>query len=280
MGAARVSDAAWTDSHCHVQDGYLPESEALDAVLERAAAANVTRLVCVGTDLETSKRAVAVAASVGRGEGAPSPRAWATVGLHPHEASHGTGPVEAYLASLVDAVADGPRPPGTVVGVGECGLDYHYEHSPRDAQRTAFGAQIELAKRLGLTLVVHTREAWDDTTAILTEHGAPERTIIHCFTGGPKEAERCLDLGAYLSFSGIATFRSADDVRAAARLCPVDRLLVETDAPFLAPVPHRGRPNEPAYVPIVGRAVAVAKGLAPAEVAAATPANTAAVFWP
>jgi len=153
------------------------------------------------------------------------------------------------------------------VAVGECGLDYHYDHSPREVQRESFVAQIALAFEHDLALVVHTREAWEDTFAILAAQGVPERTVIHCFTGGPDEARRCLDLGAHLSFSGIVTFKGAPEVRQAAALCPLDRLLVETDSPFLAPVPHRGRPNQPALTPLVGESVAAAKGCDVAEVA-------------
>ncbi len=137
-------------------------------------------------------------------------------------------------------------------------------------QRTAFAAQIALAHDRGLALVIHTREAWDDTFAMLAAEGTPARTVFHCFTGGPDEARRCLDLGAYLSFSGIVSFRAAADVRAAAALCPLDRLLVETDAPYLAPVPHRGRRNEPAYLPDVGAALATATERDVEVVAAAT----------
>ncbi|MST33170.1 hypothetical protein GHK86_10615, partial [Acidimicrobiaceae bacterium USS-CC1] len=137
---------------------------------------------------------------------------------------------------------------------------------------------VRLAHRLQLTLVIHTREAWDDTFAILGREGVPERTVFHCFTGGPDEARRALGAGAWLSFSGIVTFKGADDVRAAARLCPPDRLLVETDAPYLAPVPHRGRPNRPAWVTVVGAAVAEARGERPGEVEDATWAATAAAF--
>jgi TatD DNase family protein len=126
--------------------------------------------------------------------------------------------------------------------------------------------------------VVHSREAWNDTLAVLQTEGVPERTVFHCFTGGPAEARRCLDLGAYLSFSGIVTFKGASDVRDAAALCPADRLMVETDSPFLAPVPHRGKPNEPAFVSLVGAAVAGARGETPGDVAASTWAVTAAVF--
>ena len=134
---------------------------------------------------------------------------------------------------------------------------------PEPVQREAFAAQIGLAAELDLTLVVHTREAWDDTFDILASEGPPARWVLHCFTGGPAEAERGLEMGAMLSFSGIVTFKSADDVRAAAVACPLDRLLVETDSPYLAPVPYRGRPNSPALVPVVGAAVAAVRGDGP-----------------
>jgi len=134
------------------------------------------------------------------------------------------------------------------VAIGECGLDYHYDFSPRPAQREAFAAQVGLAKEHGLALVVHTREAWEDTFAILASQGMPERTVFHCFTGGRPEASRALEMGAWLSFSGIITFKNATDIRAAAALCPLERILVETDSPYLAPVPHRGKPNSPALV--------------------------------
>jgi TatD DNase family protein len=170
---------------------------------------------------------------------------------------------------------DGPVRP---VAVGECGLDYHYDHSPRDVQREVFAAQIALAHEHDLALVIHTREAWEDTFAVLESVGVPDRTIFHCFTGGPDEARRCLDVGAYLSFSGIVTYPSAPELREAAVLCPLDRLLVETDSPYLAPVPHRGKKNRPALVAVVGEAVAAAKGAAPADIAAATWANAAAAY--
>jgi TatD DNase family protein len=229
----------WADNHCH-----LPYEGLEDVAAEVAAAraVGVERFVSVGTDAKQS----AVAIEVARAHDG----VWATVGLHPHDAVQG---VET-IVSLLDA----PE----VVAVGECGLDYHYDHSPRDVQRAAFAAQIALAHERRLALVVHTREAWDDTWSILDAEGVPERTVFHCFTGGPDEARRCLDLGAFLSFSGIVTFKAADDVRSAAALCPLDRLLVETDAPYLAPVPHRGAVNRPAYVPLVGAAVAAAKGVA------------------
>jgi TatD DNase family protein len=191
---------------------------------------------------------------------------WATVGLHPHDASQG-------LDGLVEMLGE----PG-VVAVGECGLDYHYDHSPREVQRAAFAAQVALAHEHDLALVIHTREAWDDTFAVLDAEGVPERTVFHCFTGGPDEARRCLDRGGHLSFSGIVTFGSADDVRAAAARCPIDRVLVETDSPYLAPVPHRGRPNRPALVPLVGAALAAAIGVTVERVADATWANAERVY--
>ncbi|MDQ3897489.1 MAG: TatD family hydrolase [Actinomycetota bacterium] len=244
----------WADSHCHLQYEGIT-----DDALAAAAAAGVRRIICVGTDADQSEKAVGVAR-------AHPGAVWATVGLHPHDAKQGVD----SIVGLVDA----PE----VVGVGECGLDYYYEHSPRHVQREAFAAQIALAHERGLALVIHTRDAWDDTFAVLGAEGVPERTVVHCFTGGPDEARRCLDLGATLSFSGIVTFKNAADVRAAAAMAPLDRILVETDAPYLAPVPHRGKPNQPAHVTLVGAAVAALKGLPVDDVEQATWANTASLF--
>ncbi|HUY63406.1 MAG TPA: TatD family hydrolase [Acidimicrobiales bacterium] len=256
---------AWIDSHCHVQDAYRPDGTDEPAVLAAAAAAGVSGLICIGTDADSSRQAVAFVER-SRSSGAVVDT-WATVGLHPHEARHGVDEVDVVLREAVKSR------PGVVVAVGECGLDFHYEHSPRPAQRQAFAAQIELARRHGLALVVHTRSAWDETFDILEVEQA-ERVVMHCFTGGVDEARRCLDMGAYLSFSGIVTFKHADDVRQAVAFCPLERLLVETDSPFLAPVPHRGRDNHPAWVSLVGEAVAAVKGV-PAE-AVATASNIAA----
>lgn len=289
----------WFDSHSHLQDEYLPGGPAgggprkgaagggptegappavgpggaVGGVLARCAEAGVHRTVCIGTDATTSAQALSLAADARQGRLGPAvPQVWATVGLHPHEASAGTADVEALLAAVID------RADGSLVGVGECGLDYHYEHSPRADQRRAFARQIALAHEHRLTLVVHARSAWDDLFAVLASEGVPERAILHCFTGGPDEAARCLELGMFLSFSGIVTFKSAADVRAAAEACPPDRLLVETDSPFLAPVPYRGRPNEPALVPIVGAAVAEVTGRSVEEVAATSTAAARAAF--
>jgi TatD DNase family protein len=242
----------WIDQHAHLPD------DGLDEVLAAARAAGVARIVDVGTDLPTSAAALRRA---GTHDGVV-----ATVGLHPHDAKEGLDGLEALLAE-----------PG-VVAVGECGLDYHYDHSPRPTQREAFAAQIGWAHTHDLALVIHTREAWDDTFDVLAAEGVPERTVFHCFTGGPDEARRCLDLGALVSFSGIVTFPSAGDLRAAAELCPLDRLVVETDSPYLAPVPHRGRRNQPANVAVVGAAVAEVKGVAVADVAEAAWTNAAALY--
>jgi len=245
----------WTDDHCHLAE----DAETANAQISEAADAGVTRMISVGCDVAQSAAYVAIAR-------AHPGVVWATAGVHPHEAKDGIDGLEALLAE--------PE----VVAVGECGLDFHYDHSPRDAQRAVFAAQISLAHAHGKALVIHTREAWPDTFAVLAAEGTPPRTVFHCFTGGPDEARRCLDLGAYLSFSGIVSFRSADDVRAAAALCPLDRMLVETDAPYLAPVPHRGRRNEPAYLPDVGAALATATERDVETVAANTAVNAAVAF--
>ena len=262
----------WTDSHCHLEHG-VDAGSALQAELRLAAEAGVTRLVDVGTDETRSRLAVAHAEASER-DGAPV-EVWATVGVHPHDAEQAAGSGWQWMESLLDGART-----RRIVGVGECGLDYHYDHSPRAVQRGAFAAQIGLAHRYGLALVIHTREAWDDTFAILAAEGVPPHTVFHCFTGGPDEAERALamDDGVVLSFSGIVTFRSAQPNRDAALLCPLDRVLVETDSPYLAPVPRRGRPNVPGNVALVGAAVAAVKGTDVATVAAATWDNAARSF--
>ena len=245
--------SAWIDSHCHVG------ADEAGQVVAEAAGAGVAALVTVGCDRATSLEALDLAERFAN--------VHATVGLHPHEARHG-------VDTILD-LFDGPMRP---VAVGECGLDYHYDHSPRDVQRAAFAAQIALAHELRLPLVIHTREAWTDTFDLLDAETTPERTIFHCFTGGPDEASACLDRGAYISFSGIVTFPSATDVRAAATVVPSDHLLVETDSPFLAPVPNRGRRNRPAWIPLVGAALAELRGIAPDEVRDATAAAAATAF--
>jgi TatD DNase family protein len=252
----RPSKEEWTDSHCHVHDERIPDGTA--GAVAAAAEAGVTTLITVGCDRVTSLAAIAAADA--------HDAVFATVGLHPHDAVNG-----------VDTIVDLLDTEG-IVAVGECGLDYYYDHSPRDVQQRVFAEQIALANARELALVIHTRDAWADTFAVLADVGVPARTIFHCFTGGPDEARRALDIGAHLSFSGIVTFKGAPEVQAAAALCPLDRMLVETDSPYLAPVPHRGKPNRPAWVAHVGQHVADLRDLAVAEVAAATTANARAVF--
>lgn len=218
----------------------------------------MTRLVDVGTDLATSR------AALERARGTDG--LFSTAGVHPHDAADGIAGIAGLLAE-----AD-------VVAVGECGLDYHYDRSPRVQQRRAFADQIALARETALPLVVHSRDAWDDTFDILDAEGVPERTVFHCFTGGPLEARAALQRGCHLSFSGIVTFKGAPEVRDAAELCPADRLLVETDAPYLAPVPHRGKENRPSWVVDVGTGVAQARGTELSEIARITHANSAAFY--
>ena len=246
----------WVDSHCHVHDERIPDGTA--GAVAAAADAGVTTLISVGCDRATSLAAIDAARS--------HPSVFATVGLHPHDAVNG-------VDSIVDLLdTDG------IVAVGECGLDYYYDHSPRETQQQAFAEQVALANERDLPLVIHTRDAWDDTFAVLAEVGVPARTIFHCFTGGPDEARRGLDIGAMLSFSGIVTFKGAPDVQAAAVLCPLESMLVETDSPYLAPVPRRGRRNEPAYVVHVAQRLCDELEMGREELARVTTGNFQSLF--
>jgi TatD DNase family protein len=245
--------STWIDHHCH-----LPADGSHDAVIDAAVAAGVSVMIDVATDVATAATAISIAAA--------RPEVWATAGVHPHDASGGIDGVEELLGL--------PE----VVAVGECGLDYHYLRSPEADQRSVFADQIALALQHDLALVIHTREAWDETFDILAAVGVPDRTVFHCFTGGVDEARRCVDLGAYVSFSGIVTFPSAPELRDAARWCPIDRILVETDSPYLAPVPHRGRPNHPDLVVVVGEAVAALREMPASELAAHTSANAGRLY--
>lgn len=256
----------WTDAHCHLQDQFLSGGaevvgDALET-LSRAYEAGVDRVVVIGTEANTSKEALAITELGGPVE------IYATVGLHPHSALEPLGPIEEM------ARAGHPK----LVGIGECGLDYFYEHSPREAQREVFAAQIHLALELDLALVIHARDAFDDLFDVLRSEGIPERTVIHCFTGNPDEVQGCLELGCDISVSGVVTFKNAELLREAVRLVPLERLHVETDSPFLAPVPYRGKKNEPAYVTVVGEFVAELRGESFTVVRQATAANTARLF--
>jgi TatD DNase family protein len=261
-----VSEApVLVDSHCHVAEPEFDADRA--AVLARAAESGVTTLVCVGATgaVEANEPAVALVGRHGALE------VVATVGLHPHNAASGDDAAFALLERLAAA-------PG-VVAIGETGLDFHYDFSPRPAQLAAFVRSVTLARRLGLPLVVHVREAHREAAEVLRSEGAGEvGGVIHCFTGDAADAARYLDLGFHVSVSGIVTFRNADALRDAVRTIPADRLLVETDAPYLAPVPHRGRRNEPAWVRVVAEAVAAVRGADLTTIASATTANARRLF--
>jgi TatD DNase family protein len=249
------------DSHCHLDPQYFKGDRA--EVLARARAAGVEAFVCVGVGggLTAPRDAIALAAA--------EPDVFATVGVHPHD----VGAMQERDWSELERLTRAP----CVVGVGETGLDYYYDHSPRDLQRTAYLRFAGMARAAGLALVSHVRDAHADAAAILREANAGDG-VIHCFSGGVDEARAYLALGQYLSFSGIVTFKNADNVREAAAFAPLDRILIETDAPYLAPVPHRGRKNEPAYIAETLAALAALRGLPAAEVDAATTANARRLF--
>jgi TatD DNase family protein len=250
------------DSHCHLD---FPDfADELDAVVERARAAGVERMITIGTRTD---KAAGVAEIAERFDGV-----FFTVGTHPHEAASEAAADFAALRRF----AHHPK----CVGIGEAGLDYHYNFAPPEVAQRVFRGQIRLARELGLPIVIHTREAEDDTAAILkdeTGQGAFS-ALLHCFTSSRALAETALGLGFSISFSGVVTFKKSVELRAIARDAPLDRILVETDAPYLAPVPFRGKRNEPAFVAATARAVAEAKGITPEALAAATRANTLRLF--
>jgi TatD DNase family protein len=242
------------DTHCHLTDERLiGEAE---EVVARARAAGVTRMVTVGTSPEGGRAAVALAGSV--------PGVWAAVGIHPHAAS-GASP---EALSEIESLAGEPR----VVAVGETGLDYFYDNSPRPAQRDSFLRHLDMGRRLGLPVIVHTRDADEDTAAVLREAGGGVRGVLHCFTGGRMLMDTALELGWYVSFAGMITFPRWADA-ALLRAVPDDRILVETDSPYLAPVPFRGKRNEPAYVAHVAARAAELRAADPAEFAATVVRN-------
>jgi len=247
------------DSHCHLDSAEFNEDR--EAVIDRALAAGVEHMMAIGTgdgppDLEAGVRLAD-----------QHPAFYATVGIHPHDAAKGT-PDD--FRRLTEVLAH-PK----VLAVGEIGLDYHYDFSPRDVQKSAFIEQMEIAVQARKPIVIHTREAWDDTLALIEQHWTPHGIggIMHCFSGGPDEAARALDLGFYLSFGGIVTFPKALAVQEAAKSTPRDRILIETDAPYLAPVPRRGKRNEPALIVHTARKLAELRGESYEEVCAATTGN-------
>jgi TatD DNase family protein len=245
------------DSHCHLNYEGLVERQ--DEVLSTARARGVRGFLNIST---RQSEWAAIVATADRNDDV-----WATIGVHPHEAN---AHPDLGAAALIDAAAH-PK----VVAIGECGLDYFYDKSDRSAQRKRFQAHIEAARATGLPLVVHTRDAEDDTAEMLSqavgEGGV--RGVLHCFTGSADLARKALDLGFYISLSGIVTFKNARELQETAKLVPADQLLVETDSPFLAPVPHRGQVCEPAFVADTAQFVADLRGVPVAELATATSAN-------
>ena len=250
------------DSHCHLNYEGLAERQ--DEVLDAARARGVRGFLNIST------REREWGAVVGTAERHPD--VWASIGIHPHEAD---AHPDLGAAALIDA-AEHRR----VIAIGECGLDYYYDKSDRAAQRERFEAHIEAARATGLPLVVHTRDAEEDTAEILTRavEGGGVAGVLHCFTGSANLARTALDIGFYISLSGIVTFKNAQDLQQTARFIPSDRLLVETDAPFLAPVPHRGKTCEPAFVADTAMFVAGLRGEAPEALAEATTANFFSLF--
>jgi len=245
-----------TDSHCHLDHEKFAAD--LDGVLKRASDTGVTRILSIGT-----------------GDGPPHldcairlaeryPQVVATVGVHPHEAAKVTPETYTELRRL------GAHP--KVVAYGEIGLDYHYDFSPRDVQRAVFIEQLKLARDLALPITLHIREAWDDTIAILKDHWSGQG-IVHCFTGDATQAQQALDMGFHLAFGGVITFKTAENVREAAAMTPDDRILIETDAPYLAPIPYRGKRNEPSLMIETAKKLAEVRRTTLERIAELTTAN-------
>jgi TatD DNase family protein len=243
------------DSHCHLDSDQFDADR--EQVIERALAAGVTHLVAIGTgngppDLEAGIRLADRYESF-----------YATVGVHPHDAGKANDVTFQALADLTHH----PK----VIAIGEIGLDYHYDFSPRETQQAVFIRQMQIARK---PIVIHTREAWDDTIKLIREHWDTSLGgIMHCFSGNPKQAKQALDLGFYLSFGGIVTFPKALEIQESARIAPIDRILVETDAPYLAPVPKRGKRNEPAFMLETVRKLAQLRGVSEQAIAESTTAN-------
>ena len=252
----------FVDSHCHLNYAGLVEEQ--EAVLERARGAGVSAMLNISTRSSEWDDVIGLAER--------EADVWASVGIHPHEAD---AHPDVQTATLVERAAH-PR----VVGIGESGLDFSYDHSDRDRQRASFRAHIAAARETGLPIIVHTRDAEDDTAEILADEMGKGRFtgVIHCFTASAEFGRKALDLGLYISISGIVTFKNARDLQETAARLPLDRLLIETDAPFLAPVPHRGKTGEPAFVADTCRFLAQLRGEDPEELAEATRQNFHKLF--
>jgi TatD DNase family protein len=249
----------YVDTHCHLDhhDQLSPGEQ-----IRRAIEAGVTTMITIGTDMASSTQAVRTAS---RFEGVH-----AVVGVHPNDAMEATP----HVLEVIDRLAG----EDVVVGVGETGLDYYRDHTTPGQQEASFRAHIEIAKDHDRTLVIHCRDAWDDCLSILEDQGAPDRVVMHCFSGDLDVVKRCADRGWYLSFAGNVTFANAQDLRDAAAAAPLELLLTETDSPFLTPHPHRGKPNDPSYIPYVLRTLAQAQARPLDEVEAAVEANARRAF--
>lgn len=253
----------FADSHCHLTDSQFDADR--NVMLQRARDVGVSRFIVIGANGDFSHNEKAVALAQEHAD------VFAVIGVHPHDAKTITDETYTRLRALV-------RQP-KVVGIGETGLDFYYDNSPREDQRRHFRAFIRLAQELRLPLSMHVREAYPEAAQTLREEwGSQVQGVMHCFTGNVAEAKILLDLGLFLSLSGIVTFKSAQELREVARYTPLDRLLVETDCPLLAPVPYRGKRNEPAYVVQVAKTVAEAKAIPLTEVADTTRRNTEQLF--
>ena len=254
------------DTHCHLNHedfaGDWPEAR------DRAVAAGVSRFLCIGYDLQSSRRAAQLAAE--------NASIYAAIGIHPESADEWNGNTSAEIAALFAAH------PGKLTAYGEIGLDYHWDTVPKERQQDVFAAQIAFARSLRpalpLPLIIHNRDALDDVLAVLKTSQTPAPIIMHCFTGDIETARQCLDAGCYLGIGGVATFKKSDAVREAVAYAPLDRLLLETDCPYLAPQFKRGRRNEPSYLPAIAETIAAAKFLTLEEVAAATTATAKRLF--
>jgi TatD DNase family protein len=249
------------DSHAHLDDARFSEDR--EAVLQRAWDSGIRAILTIGNGAGPDDMGCGIPIAEAH------PWVYTSVGIHPHDASR----VENHHYELMKGLSRHEK----VVAIGEAGLDYHYDNSPRETQREVFRAQANLARELNLPLIVHTREADEDTKSILRE-AAPSRGVIHCFTSGDELADFALDLGFCISFSGIVTFPNARSLAEIARRVPPDRILVETDCPYLAPVPHRGQRNEPGFVSDTARFIANLRGVAPDDLAAQTSANFERLF--
>jgi len=243
------------DSHCHLDDAAFDTDR--EETIQRALDAGVEMMVAVGTGKGPPDLEAGIRIAEGR------PQFVATVGVHPHDAAKATPDTFAHVEELLAH----PK----VVAIGEIGLDYHYDFSPREVQREVFARQLDVAARHHKPIVIHTREAWDDTMALIREHRVAG--IMHCFTGDVAQAEQSLALGFYLSFGGVVTFPRASELHEAARAVPLDRILIETDAPYLAPVPKRGKRNEPAFIVHTAQRLAELRGVTLDEISRATTAN-------